>query len=79
MATMHNIHLSPVWIQDGELRDPVIVAVNLLDGVLSVSQLLQGVGQVLDEERRDVVVGDEVFRKTYFQSPGSIGGKVYNL
>ena len=79
MATTHNIHLSPVWIQDGELGDPVIVAVNLLDGVLSVSQLLERVGQVLDEERRDVVVGDEVFRKTYFQCPRSIDGKVYNL
>ena len=79
MATTNNIHLSPVWIQDGELGDPVIVAVNLLDGVLSVSQLLEGVRQILYEERRDVVVGDEVFRKTYFQCPRSIDGKVYNL
>lgn len=68
-----------MWIQDGELGDPVIVAVDLLDGVLSVSQLLEGVGQVLNKERRDIVVGDEVFRKTYLQCPRSIDGEVYNL
>ena len=68
-----------MWIQDGELGDPVIIAVDLLDGVLSVGQLLKGVGQILDKERCDVVVGDEVFRKTYLQCPGSIDGKVYNL
>ena len=52
---------------------------DFLDGVLSVGQLLEGVRQILDKERCDIIVGDEVFRKTYLQCPGSIDGEVYNL